>query len=127
MGGTREEVEIETIDSLCQNGLPPCDFIKIDTEGHEMKALKGGGMFLKKYKPIVLYEFNRETSSLAGYSFSDIAGFFTGISTEYEIFLITAGGGFIKILSYEWNVPFGCHIDLVAIPKSRNYFACSES
>jgi FkbM family methyltransferase len=120
----QEEIQIQTIDALVGNELSPCDFIKIDTEGNELKALKGGQEFLRTHKPIVLYEFNRETAGLADYSFGEMAEFFFQTSNDYEIFIIMPGGFLIKITSPDWDVPFGCHIDLVAIPKSRNPIKC---
>jgi len=121
-GCVKEDIKIQTIDGLIKTELSPCDFIKIDTEGNELKALMGGKEFFRNFNPIVLYEFNQETATLANYTFGDIARFFIDISIDYEIFFITSGGNLIKIVSFDWNVPFGCHIDLVAIPKNSNPF-----
>jgi FkbM family methyltransferase len=46
-------VELKTIDSL---NLSKLDFIKIDVEGHEYEALKGGENTIKKFKPVIFFE-----------------------------------------------------------------------
>jgi len=45
--------EMTTIDTLDLNKL---DFIKLDIEGYEIKALKGGIETIKKYYPVILIE-----------------------------------------------------------------------
>jgi FkbM family methyltransferase len=47
------EVELINIDSL---DLPKLDFIKLDVEGYEVKAIQGGLNTIKKYKPIITLE-----------------------------------------------------------------------
>lgn len=39
-------------------GLPHCDFIKIDVEGHELAVLKGAERTLKRFRPIICMEHN---------------------------------------------------------------------
>lgn len=41
--------------------LDNLDFVKIDTDGCEYKIIKGGLNTLKKYKPIMVVEFNRKS------------------------------------------------------------------
>ena len=47
------------------------DFIKIDVEGHEYNVLKGAIKTIKKFKPIIIFEFNDLTRALSTYSVSD--------------------------------------------------------
>lgn len=45
------KVPIKTIDDFCQlNGIGEIDFLKIDTEGHELAVLKGAGNMLQAKK-----------------------------------------------------------------------------
>ena len=48
--------KLKTIDNFRQSHKEPIDFIKIDTEGSELLALKGGINFLNSDKPIIFSE-----------------------------------------------------------------------
>lgn len=53
----RIKVALTTIDDFFkENALEKLSFIKCDVEGHELPALKGGAMTLKKYMPTILFE-----------------------------------------------------------------------
>lgn len=51
------KIKLETLDSYLSQ-LSRVDVIKIDVEGHEPEALKGGFKLLSKYKPIIVMEFS---------------------------------------------------------------------
>ena len=48
-----ESVKLVTLDSL---ELGRCDFLKVDTEGYEYKALLGAVKTISKYKPYIFLE-----------------------------------------------------------------------
>lgn len=49
-----------TLDEFAQlNQIGSLDFIKIDTDGWEYRILQGGAETIKKYKPIMVVEFNK--------------------------------------------------------------------
>lgn len=50
------EVKVDTLDSYIEKNKIKPDLIKIDTEGYELKVLKGGKNFLRKEKPVVIFE-----------------------------------------------------------------------
>lgn len=55
-------VPVTTIDAYVgEKNIEQLDFIKIDIEGYEIDALRGGESTIKKLKPIVLVEFNSFT------------------------------------------------------------------
>ncbi len=80
-------VEISTLDAELGDA-PRIDFIKIDTEGHELSALRGGGKVIARTRPIISAEYGKPTYSLygltaeslhdwteqAGYQISDLFG-----------------------------------------------------
>jgi FkbM family methyltransferase len=62
-------VECKTIDYVFKElNLDRLDYIKIDTEGSELNILKGGEETIKKYKPIMLFEFQDINANMFGYS-----------------------------------------------------------
>jgi FkbM family methyltransferase len=74
------DVPVRTLDELCAH-LPRVDFIKCDTEGHELKVVKGAQHVITKFKPIWLIETNWDSplftlmSSLDYQCFVEDSGF----------------------------------------------------
>jgi FkbM family methyltransferase len=58
-----------------QNSVSNIDIIKIDIEGNELYALKGGIRSIKKYKPIIFCEINPELNVKAGYTAKELYDF----------------------------------------------------
>ena len=54
------EVVVTTLDKFCdQSGVESIDFLKIDTEGHELAVLQGAGRLLEsRAVPVLQFEFN---------------------------------------------------------------------
>lgn len=50
------EFEVRTLDDLFIDELDRLDFIKMDIQGFEEKAIKGGKELIKKFKPVVQLE-----------------------------------------------------------------------
>lgn len=68
-----ERVRITTLDAeVFQEKLPPPDFIKIDIEGLELEALRGGRQTLLTYKPALFLEMHGETMNLKKRNVSQI-------------------------------------------------------
>lgn len=59
------QVEISTLDIEFPDA-PKIDFIKIDTEGHEISALKGGQAVIARTRPIISVEYGSPAYSLYG-------------------------------------------------------------
>jgi hypothetical protein len=53
-------VALNTLDDYCaERSLEKIDFIKIDTEGHELAVLQGGKQLIKSGRlPLIQFEFN---------------------------------------------------------------------
>jgi FkbM family methyltransferase len=56
----RIPVEVRTLDEFCLD-LPSLRFIKIDAEGGEYHILKGGAQSIRKFRPVVVFEFGAVT------------------------------------------------------------------
>jgi FkbM family methyltransferase len=64
----RELVEKSTIDGLVARGLlRPPDLIKLDVEGGELPVLRGGTETITLSLPLLIIEFNTESTTAAGY------------------------------------------------------------
>lgn len=73
LGFGGEKVNMITIDSL---NLSDCDFIKIDVEGFEYGVILGAIETIKKYKPVIFYEFadkvmTEEMCTIASINYSE--------------------------------------------------------
>ena len=89
------DVKKLTLDSF--NFDQKISFIKIDVEGHEFSVLKGSEKILKKYKPILLIEIDKQHSTKVKETFNYLK------ELNYESFYFD-GIDLIKILSYEENI-----------------------
>ena len=89
------DVKKLTLDSF--NFDQKISFIKIDVEGHEFSVLKGSEKILKKYKPVLLIEIDKQHSSKVKETFNYLK------ELHYESFYFD-GIDLIKILSYEENI-----------------------
>lgn len=84
-----EEIEVKVFDEIFYDKLGRIDFLKIDIEGGELYALQGMKKSIQKFRPWVLIEVGEETISAAGYSTSDLVGFFQELG--YSFFEIKRG------------------------------------
>jgi hypothetical protein len=50
------KVEVRSLDSLFPPGSPKISFIKIDVEGYEENALRGGYELIQRDRPIIFFE-----------------------------------------------------------------------
>jgi len=61
-GNVAEDISIVTLDEeIPRAGLAAPDFVKIDTEGWEMEALRGARHTLELYRPVLFLEMHGET------------------------------------------------------------------
>jgi FkbM family methyltransferase len=105
--GERETVRCVTIDDWVEHrGLARLDFIKIDVEGAEVKALTGGVRTLSKFQPSLITELN--TWCLKEYFGSSAEELFQLLHSTYpNIFVIRRGdGGLERIRRFADLRPF---------------------
>ena len=82
------EVQLKTLDDVVEkSNCPRVDFIKLDIEGGELKALKGSRKTIGKFKPLVMVEINNDTYQAAGYSSTDIVEFFSALNYHPFMFM----------------------------------------
>ncbi len=84
-------VELRTLDSVFGSlNVNRIDFIKMDIEGSELHALKGGSKTMARFRPYVLIEINAPTYNAAGYSVADVSTFF--LELNYAPHLVSKTG-----------------------------------
>ena len=94
----KQEVQLKTIDDfILDNSINFLNFIKIDIEGYELEALEGGKNSIKKFRPVVKCEVDRNLISRIGKSPKDLFKFFNDL--EYEFFIYEKE--LIQVASYK--------------------------
>jgi FkbM family methyltransferase len=85
--GDHVDVRLEALDALWPTlaGTCPADFIKIDVEGHEPKALAGARGVLEIHQPIVLLEVDPPRLAEAGSSPAALAAFFSALGYRHFV------------------------------------------
>jgi FkbM family methyltransferase len=81
----RIEVDVDTLDNLFPS-LPRLDFLKVDTEGNELKVLEGGRKALMQHKPNICFEVSLTFWSYLAQSVDTLFGFLKGL--DYELFVL---------------------------------------
>lgn len=96
-----------------KNSINKVNLIKIDTDGHEFKVLKGARKTISKYRPLVLFEIGKYVMSDEGISFSFYIEYFKKIN--YKLFDSKSGK---RLDEKNWNslIPDLGTIDAIAIP-----------
>ena len=107
-----ESVPQTTIDSfVLSNEIEKVDLIKIDTDGHELKVLRGAESILQKHKPQVIIELGQYlTESDSENSYVDILALFG----KHSYKLVNKSGQEITIDNYKRMVPRFGTIDAFA-------------
>jgi len=106
-----------TLDAFCkQHDISKIDFIKIDTDGHELNILKGAKDIINQHKPSIIFEIGMYLLDEQSIPFSDYADFFESINcTMYH----SVSGIVINRENYASHVPQRGTIDIIAIPKAQ--------
>jgi len=100
--GIQEQVQIVTIDSIVsEKGISKVDFIKLDVEGAERRALIGSLATLKRFRPVMIMEFN--PTPIKRFYGEDPYDLYVLLNEIYpDIYLIQdKSHGFKRITSYE--------------------------
>lgn len=109
-----EVVPMKTLDEWTRDcGIDRCDFIKIDIEGAELSAFRGGRSFLAKTRPIILSEFNYYWIKEQGLGIEDFVSFFKEL--EYDCFMDT-GDRFERLELENFRPRL---VDLLFVPRER--------
>lgn len=80
-----DKVEVITLNSFCaEKNITKIDFLKIDTEGYDLKVLKG--LDLNKYSPeVILCEFENNKTRKLNYTTADLLNHFIAFGFKWII------------------------------------------
>ncbi len=116
-GGTikpADSVPAITLDHFCrENGIQRVDLIKIDTDGHEYKVLKGAVDTIEQYRPHVVFEIGRYVLEEQQLEFEQFYHFFQNF--EYSL-LNAKNGTRITLKNFTRQIPLRATTDIMAIP-----------
>jgi len=108
-------VEVRTLDDLCAD-LPRLDFLKLDIEGAEFDALRGGMRILRKFRPVIAMEQSQTDPQYFGYSWAELLAFLEEM--EYQLF------DFFGLAYARAEQLQNCMVwDFVALPREYGYRA----
>src|SRR5262249_23054187 len=107
-------VEVKTLDEVSAD-LPSLRYIKIDAEGGEYHILKGGVNCLRRFRPVVNFEFGLGAADVYHVSRADMARFWT--EQEYKIYSIL--GNCLSAEDFTRNVTAQVVYDYVAVPAEN--------
>ena len=112
-------IQLDVLDSFCmQHKIDRIDFLKIDTEGNELKVLKGAkGMIDNDRIGIIQFEFN-EMNIVSRVFLKD---FYDLLSAKYDFYRLTASDK-IALGSYSSLHEIFRYQDMVLIHKNHENF-----
>jgi len=120
-GGVEKSAEgtaAVSLDDFCeQEKIERLDFIKIDTDGHELEVLKGGKKVIGKFNPPIIFELGIYIMNERGIDFSDYLEFFDSLA--YSLFN-SKNFRKINIHNYRRHVPLKGTIDILAVSDAGN-------
>ena len=93
MPGTTHQIEVKAtpLDALLDRlALSRLDLMKMDVEGFEWSALSGSTQTIERFRPHIVFEFNREYIVRCNGSREQLSDFFT--QHRYQLFIATRWG-----------------------------------
>jgi FkbM family methyltransferase len=119
-GGNKQrakQISITTLDNYCNEyKIDKLDFIKIDTDGHELPILKGGEATINKLRPIIVFEVGQYLLNERFLSFDEYFIFFE--NNNYKMYDLKLKLNITR-LNYSKVIPGFSTIDIVAIPVEK--------
>ena len=122
------KVDVAILDGLwASTGLQRLDLVKIDVQGYEAPVVRGMAALIKKFEPVVIFEYEDWAWRKAGTSFDDIAEMFD--QQSYALWQIVGRKGPELISIDRGQVP-SQHADVLAVkrhdPRERGLTAATR-
>lgn len=79
-------ISLVTLDDFCEQAdIKQLNLIKIDIEGAELPALRGGMETLRRFMPYIIVEVQQEAANQAGYNDVDILAFLQPMGYRFDV------------------------------------------
>ncbi len=117
-GGTQKTTtnrQIRIDDFIEENNISRLDYLKIDTDGHELYVLRGAKETLLKFKPTIVFEVMNHELTAQGLTFGDLEDFLKPLG--YKM-VVSDSEKPITRENAEEVVPSKGGVDVVATPAS---------
>ena len=113
-----KSVPAVTLDDYClENRIHGVDLIKIDTDGHEFRVLRGASRIVEKSLPYIIFEIGLYVLKEQNIGFEQIYTYFT----NYDYYLLNVkGGNQITLQNFTYQIPKRSTIDILAVPQKRS-------
>ena len=95
--GERTDVPASTLDQEFGNQAAHAIII-IDVEGAELDVVAGGGTFIRRNRPLIIFEYHKVTRTV--FALEDMR---RELGNDYEIFRLRHDGGIDQNLQETWN------------------------
>ena len=96
-------IDLTTLDAVCED-LSRLDFVKLDIEGAEMDALRGGAQALRRFRPVIAIEQDQYSPQYFNYTWEDLLEYFASINYEiYDLFGFRYGEAAMFDLCAVWD------------------------
>jgi len=106
-----------TIDDFCEKEkLHRVDLIKIDTDGHELRVLRGAHKTIEKYLPYVIFEAGLYVMKEHDVTFELFFDYFS--SAGYTL-INCKNGRIVGLENYYKQIPLRFTTDLIALPSGN--------
>lgn len=96
------------------NSVPRVDFIKIDTDGHELEVLRGARETIRKHRPAIIFECGAYLIRERSQTFQDFADFFESLNYSLRH---SKTGAVISRENAPRVIPGLSTIDILAVPN----------
>jgi len=110
-----EIVPAFTIDAFCQeHHINRVDFIKIDTDGHELKVLKGAAQTMQNFQPVIIFEAGLSIIREQNVCFDDYYELLTRCG---YVLYNGKNNKIVNMENYTRHIPLNYTTDIIAIPS----------
>jgi FkbM family methyltransferase len=107
-------VGIVTLDEVVEKEkIKRLDFLKIDTDGHELYVLKGGINSIQQFKPVIVFEVGAYLLTERGIEFTEFLDYFKKLN--YQLFC-TQTNREVRYDNYQRAIPPFSTTDIIAMP-----------